>query len=167
MKIYIGIDNGVSGSLAFLAPPECATVFRTPCLKVKDYQKGAKRISRIHFSALRGMIFEELTKASAPDASHGFVLLERPMVNPLKFKASVSALRAHEATLIVLESLGIAYDYIDSRAWQKMFLPGVKGEALKPASLDVARRLFPKTDFGKLKDGDALLIAEYARRKNM
>jgi hypothetical protein len=48
-----------------------------------------------------------------------------------------------------------------------MFLPGVKGEALKSASLDVAKRLFPSTDFGKLKDGDALLIAEYARRKNM
>lgn len=165
MKAYIGIDNGVSGSLACLPTYGTpAAVFKTPVLKVKDYQKAAKRISRIDFVRFRNLISQHVYVFPGDTA---FALLERPMVNPLRFKASVSALRAHEATLVALESLGIAYDYIDSKAWQKMFLPGVKGEALKSASLDVAKRLFPSTDFGKLKDGDALLIAEYARRKNM
>ena len=35
------------------------------------------------------------------------VVLERPMVNPSRFKASKSALRAYEATLIILELISI------------------------------------------------------------
>ena len=79
----------------------------------------------------------------------------------------MSAIRALEATLIALEILEMPYEYIDSKEWQKGLLPeGLKGEALKPASLDVGRRLFPKIDFKGFADADSLLIAEYQRKRN-
>jgi hypothetical protein len=62
----------------------------------------------------------------------------------------------------------LPYRYIDSKSWQKEFLPsGLKGsDELKKASLQVAQRMFPKLDYSKIKDGDGILIAEYARKTN-
>jgi len=80
----------------------------------------------------------------------------------------VSAIRALEATLIVIESLKISLAYIDSKEWQKPLLPnGTKGGAeQKKASLDIGSRMFPqfKEEFKKQKDADGMLIAEYCRR---
>jgi hypothetical protein len=93
--------------------------------------------------------------------------IERPMVNPTRFQATASALRALEATLIILEELKIPYIYVDSKEWQKDLLPKeLKGEELKEASLNIGKRLFPKIDFTGFKDADGLLIAEWGRRKN-
>ena len=63
--------------------------------------------------------------------------IERPMVNPKRFEATVSALRALEATLIVLESLNIGKEYCDSKGWQKALLPyiSVKDKKQYPAKL--------------------------------
>ena len=76
-----------------------------------------------------------------------------------------------EAQLGIIEDLQLAYQIIDSREWQRVFLPeGIKGAAeLKKASLDCGLRLFPKCAdmIQKQKDADALFIAEYARRKNL
>jgi hypothetical protein len=67
-----------------------------------------------------------------------------------------------EATEIVLEELQIPYQFIDSKEWQKVLLPsGLKGDQLKKAALDVAKRLFPKQE---IVNADSLLIAEYCRR---
>ena len=108
-------------------------------------------------------------------------MIERPMVNPCRFTATVSAVRALEATLIVLEALAIPYEYIDSKEWQRELLPkGLwkakltktgrtvqKAESadLKFASIEVAKRLFPNAPTLKVGDADGMLIAEYARRK--
>ena len=48
-----------------------------------------------------------------------YCLLERPMVNPTRFQATASALRALEATLNVVELLKFSYSYCDSKEWQK------------------------------------------------
>jgi hypothetical protein len=89
------------------------------------------------------------------------------MVNPQRFKASTSALRALEATIIVLEELRLPFQYIDSKEWQKEMLPkGIKGSSeLKKASLDIGNRLFPQFKDVKHGDRDGLLMAEYCRRK--
>lgn len=58
-----------------------------------------------------------------PSAKEAFVLLERPMVNPGRFVATGSALRALEATVIVLEQLRLQPPYIDSNEGQKALLP--------------------------------------------
>jgi hypothetical protein len=90
------------------------------------------------------------------------------MVNPSRFVATKSALRALEATLNVVELLGFAYSYCDSKEWQKVLLPkGSHGDQLKSDSKDISKRLFPKHTelIEKHKDGDGILIAEYCRRK--
>ena len=157
--VYIGIDNGVSGAIGILDNENnIALIYDTPVRKELGYQKTkAKFINRIDCPKLKVLL--------QPYGIDCKVFIERPMVNPMRFQASVSAVRALEATLIVLEELKIPYSYIDSKAWQKLLLPPkLKGPELKTASLDVAHRMFPSTDFKKRKDGDALLIAEYCRR---
>ena len=98
-----------------------------------------------------------------------FVLVERPMVNPTRFVATTSALRALEATLITLEMLNLPYQFIDSKEWQRDLLPkGIKGsEELKRASHDIGCRLFPTLNPNYHADFDGLLIAEYGRRKGL
>jgi hypothetical protein len=165
-KIYVGIDNGVSGSIGIVTLHRVVSeLHKTPVRKVLNYTKAKQWLNRINGKELKEIL-------SAPfDVSKAFCLIERPMVDPRRFKAMVSAIRADEATLTILEDLGIPYQYIDSKEWQKALLPsGLKGpEELKPASVEVACRLFPHLEeqIRKHKDGDGILIAEYARRKGL
>lgn len=160
MKTYIGLDNGVSGSVGVLTD-KGPQLFKTPVKNQLSYTKTKQNINRIDVP--------ELILLLQPFASPNTMLwLERPMVNPRRFKATMSAIRALEATLIALEILQMPYEYIDSKEWQKNLLPeGLKGDALKPASLNVGMRLFPSVDFKGFKDADSLLIAEYQRRRDV
>ena len=95
------------------------------------------------------------------------LLMERPLVNPSRFASTASALRCHEAELIMIEVMGIRHMFVDSKEWQKALLPkGCSGEELKKASLDIGNRLFPQFDNIKHPDRDGILIAEYARRNH-
>jgi hypothetical protein len=111
------------------------------------------------------------------------------MINPLRWKASVSAIRCDESTRGVLEALGAKLIYVDSKEWQTPMLPNRKAvtrlgkdatiaekaaqkkltvafaSETKELSLMTAQRLFPSIIFKK--DGDAALIAEWARQNNL
>lgn len=163
-KLYLGIDNGVSGTIGYISD-KFAIIDKTPVMKVQDYTKAKKNISRINVTELTNEI-NTLMSGLQISGSECFALLERPMVNPTRFASTVSAARALEATLNVLELLGIPYAFIDSKEWQKSLLPsGCSGDELKSASYDIGTRLFPGATI-KHPDKDGLLIAEYARRKN-
>lgn len=167
-KVYIGGDNGVTGSWAFIGDGRSYMVL-TPVCKEQSYTKKKGKITRIDWMALETLFVEWLHILE--DSKHVRVFLERPMVNSTRFKASMSALRALEATLIVMERHELSYEYIDSKQWQKVMLPkGCKGtEELKAASKDIGIRLFPehKDIITKRKDADSLLIAEWARREQL
>jgi hypothetical protein len=153
-KSVIGWDNGVTGSIAILNN-ETAKWFPMPVKKCLDYTKKKNWLNRVDVHAVK-KILSEVSK----DCISTLVVIERPMVNPGRWKATMSAIRCLEATLIILEDMQIPYRFIDSREWQKVMLPsGLHKEELKEASNQVARRLFPNLKF---KDGDSLLIAEYA-----
>lgn len=166
MKTYIGIDNGVTGTISILSDDgieHCPT----PIRRELSYTKKKQYITRIDYTELL-VLFSNII-----DEDGIFCLIERPMINPMRWKASMSAIRALETTLIVLEETDIPYQYIDSKEWQNEFLPsGIvknkklkgskKSHLLKKAAVDIAKRLFPKI---KTKDADSLLIAEYAKRK--
>lgn len=158
---YLGIDNGPSGTLGILREGEYA-FFETPVVKVQDYTKAKKQVSRIDQDALRGILASYNT---------GLVkaLIERPLKNPKLFNASWSAAICHEATLIALEEFGIGYEFCDSREWQKVLLPqGTKGSpALKAASADIGSRMYPlcAEKIRKHGDADGLLIATYLSRR--
>lgn len=153
--VKIGIDNGVSGSICIVDKND-VKLYGTPTKKVINYQKRQSNVTRIKVDKLREIL--------EPYKDSGSVVkLERPMVNPGRFTATASALRALEATLIVLEDLGLGYEFVDSKAWQKQFLQeGIKGAAaLKEASKSRGIQMFPKLkkEINKQGDADAIFIA--------
>lgn len=161
--IFIGFDNGVtSNGIGVVSSTGKAKLYKLPIKKELSYTKEAKHISRIDYKGLKALMEDILAAAGLRQIRVG---LERPMVNSTRFNASLSAIRALEATLIAMEELQWPYEYIDSKEWQKAILPkGIKGgDELKKASFDIGKRLFPKLDIKK--DADGLLIAEYMRRR--
>ena len=163
-SLYIGIDNGVTGSIAALSSSgRVAAYFETPVILHANYTKTKAHIHRVDVPTL----LEKLGLLLGHEWDRILCSIERPMVNPGRFKATVSALRCLEATLIVIEKLAIPYQYLDSKEWQKIMLPkGLEKEELKFASDEVCKRLFPEIHLSKSGKGDSLLIAEYMRRKN-
>lgn len=161
-KIYIGIDNGVSGTIGMTNGSK-QKFFHTPVFKSLSYQKTkVKYINRVNVVELQHILQSASERMC-------YAVIERPFVNPKMFNASISAVRALEATLIVLEILKIPFQYIDSKSWQKEMLPkGLKGrDDLKMASRDIIQRMFPSVDLKGFDDGDGLLMAEWARRHSL
>lgn len=164
MKIYIGIDNGTSGSLGIIKGDQ--SVFcKIPSKNGQDYTKKKKNVTRINVVGLHDL-FADHVFASQDGA---MALIERPFVNPKMFNASLSGVRAMEAIITFLEAHSIPFAWIDSKEWQSVLLPqGTKGTPeLKKASMDIGCRLFPmhRALIEKHKDADGILIAEYCRRK--
>jgi len=161
-KTYVGVDNGVTGSIGIICSDGRTAFIETPVFKELSYTKEKQYIQRINTIAIANNF-----------PKNAIVLLERPMVNPRAFTATQSALRALEATLIVLENLGYkrdeSYFYIDSKAWQQEFIASeiIGHDEMKKASMEIGIQLFPNNEsfIRRHKDADGLLIAEYARRK--
>lgn len=170
-KLYIGIDNGVSGSVGAVGNRIETQMFAIPTFMQQNYTKEKKNITRIDTPSMN-RILRRLMRQQGN--SNVLAVMERPMVNPGRFAATQSALRALEATLIVLENLKIPYMYVDSRQWQDGLLPSfgkkkIDSTVLKLESRDIGLRLFPtaQDEIKKQKDADGLLIAEWARRSNL
>lgn len=160
--IIIGVDNGVSGTIGVIDIKEGNDQFLSmPTKSEQNYTKKKGNISRVDHEKLQEFLLQFKDK-------NVFVLLERPMVNPARFAATISAIRALESTLILIEKLQFSYIYIDSKEWQKELLPiGSKGTQLKDDSATIGKRLFPKHSnlITKHGDADGVLIAEFGRRK--
>lgn len=162
MKVYIGIDNGVTGTIGVVGDEIEPKLYKTPVIMEQDYTKKKKNVSRVDCKGFLDIIGQF-------DPKDVRAVIERPMINPTRFTASMSAIRCLEAELILLESLGISHMFIDSKEWQKKLLPqGIKGDdEQKKASFDIGNRLFPQFADFKHKDRDGILIAEWARRNNI
>ena len=170
-KIYIGIDNGVSGSIGIITP-KTSLFFKMPTIKQQDYHKAKHGITRIDTLELKGLLEEYI-----PNGIQGNLVcvgMENPMVNPFRWKASASALRAFEATLTIVESFQVPYHHILAKDWQKdIFGKGYEGDAKKKVKVDTkaislqkAKQFFPKANLGKHPDGDGLLLAYYMKKNN-
>lgn len=162
--IYVGIDNGVTGSIGAVNKDGSFSLFcLTPVFKEQNYTKKKANINRLKVDVFRTIIVK------LSEAGQLRIFIERPMVNPTMFKATLSAVRCLEATLVTLALAGsFPYQYVDSKEWQKIMLPkGTKGTpALKKASVDIGLRLFPDHEdlIRKHKDADSILMAEAMRR---
>lgn len=163
MKLYIGIDNGVSGSIGIIRGDGVALRFlQMPTKKQQDYHKKKSNITRVDTVLLKSLLSPYVDDFNAEI----IIGMENPMVNPHRWKASVSALRAFEATLTVIESLKVPYHHILSKDWQKEFFPKkfTSGDS-KKLSVQKGQQFFPSINIGKHPDYDGLLIAEYLKRK--
>lgn len=157
---YVGIDNGVSGSVALVsANAEPARLFPTPTFTEQNYTKAKGNISRVDHQQFMELLV---------DLDVLIAVVERPMINPARFKASISAARCLESQLIVLEKLQIPYQYVDSKSWQRAMLPH-KTDELKKDSRVMGKRLFPhlSKEIDKQEDADALLMAAWAKRERL
>lgn len=162
-KYYVGIDNGSTGLIAIIKPSGEVYVNNIPVKEELNYTKAKQYVTRIDCVRLKDL----LSRHTGKDRPL-FAVMERPMVNPKRFKQSLSGIRVFEAMLIVIEELEIPFQIIDSRKWQKELLPsGLAGPELKRASLSVGNRLFPQFSTFKHPDRDGLLMAEYARRAGL
>lgn len=161
-KIYIGLDNGTTGTIGIVGDGIQPQLHHTPVKKEQDYTKAKKNVTRLDCMAFKEIIDQ---------FNHNdiFVVCERPMINPTRWTASMTAIRCWEAQLIMLEVLGIPHQFVDSKEWQRVMLPkGIKGSnEQKSASKDIGKRLFPQFADFKHTDMDGLLIAEYARRNKL
>ncbi len=168
-KLYIGIDNGTSGTIGILG--EHNNIFiETPIIKEQSYTKKKEMISRVDINRLYEILMTVMQYEEC-EPSDCMVVMERPLINPQMFKTSISASRTLEAELCVVEMLSMPHMYIDSKQWQREILPqGIKGSPeLKKASKDIGKRLFPihESLIDKHKDADGILIAYWARKNHL
>ena len=161
MDVSIGIDNGPTGSVGILTRDGRSHYEPMPSFTMRDYTKKKQTIERIDRVKLRAILYQYFKPKDDV-----FCNIERPMINPKMFRASIIAARAFESVLLTVEELGIKYDVIDSRIWQNKLLPkGTQGEtALKQESFNLGLKLYPGLAEGIIKqnDADGLLIAHYA-----
>ena len=164
--VYIGIDNGVSGTIGVIYGCNQYDCIKTPVKLEQDYHKTTQNVSRIDRWAFTAFLYKYLHRCN-----NCYAVMERPMINPRFFKATYSASRSVEATLIYIESFatisGLRYKWLDSKEWQKAMLPkGTMAKELKLRSMQIASRSYPNCSelFMKHKDGDGMLMAEYCRK---
>ena len=160
-KIYIGIDNGTSGTIGIILPDGTPQIYHTPVKKEQDYTKNKKLISRLNVLSFRSLFLLH-------DKDDMVFVLERPLINSRFFNTTVIAARCFESELSQIELIGSRHYFIDSKEWQSALLPkGYHGAGLKKASLDIGNRLFPQLSDFRHPDRDGILIAEYARRQQL
>jgi len=161
-RAYIGIDNGVTGSIGIITPTT-TDFFSTPTVTRKKYTKAPAKLRRIDFPRLVTHLQEYTTRYDC------VVALENPYTNKSRINATILAARSHESTLIALEYLGILehngnLKYTTSKEWQKKFLPRVvKGDGLKVASRTLGCCHWPQhcRAIQSQKDADGLFLAAY------
>ena len=162
--MIIGIDNGTTGSIT--AIHDNGVLLFTEKTPIKSRLKWTKQVKHMNVIEMNAMLklFKIAKKANEDPKIICYV--ERPMVNSLRFNASLSAVAAYVLTVEILEMAKVPYEFVDSKTWQKGMLPaGVKGSAaLKKIASEVAIRLFPGYKFPKVV-ADSILIAEYYRRE--
>ena len=186
--VYIAVDNGVTGTVGIIDKQGVGHLFPTPVKTALNYQKTkVKHITRIDVGAFRALLQPFIYKSGSLYHTDNKlpikVAIERPYTSTssdgkgkfrINYDAMMSGMRALEATLIVLESLGLGYEFMDSKDWQKKQLPYISvadkkdyPAKLKQVSREVGMRLYPNIDWSKFKDGDGILIARQLQQNNI
>lgn len=159
-EYYIGIDNGNTGTIGITDKDGSPIMFeKTPVHTVN----GVHRLDHDKFKEILSRY-----------RGKSIALIERPMLNPKRWKASISATRCDESMKVILEQLGIPYEQIDSRQWQHQLFTGVYEHlTTKQASIDLGNQTFPEYKQHKHTDRDGILIAffgathpEFFERRN-
>jgi hypothetical protein len=154
--ITIGIDNGSTGSVGIVGWGN-PVFFDAPSKEAVHYAKAGKIYNRVDVAELCA----ELRRVPHPVTAY----IERPFTgSPMMIHTALLSARAHEATQVALELVGIGYQTIDSKEWQAALLPGVKGSPnLKKASRLKGIQLYPHlaTYINQHGDADGLLIAHH------
>jgi len=166
--VFIGIDNGPSGSIGIIEYSsrglrKSVLFMKTPTYMMQDYTKAKKRISQLDVRVL----YKLLKKYKGWNVN---IAMERPLVNPMRFVATIVGVRIHQQYIDLCNRLRFPIPIsLDSKEWQKKLLPtGTTGEELKKRSREIGNRMFgTRVSSVKHPDCDGILIAEYCRRQAM
>jgi hypothetical protein len=180
---FIGIDNGVSGTMGVIYPSGEYHMIHTPVKNKLHWTKVEQRVNRVDHVKFKSLLKKVLKKSK----TNLKIYIERPFSNAMRYKAAISAARCHEAMEVIFEQLKIPYEILDSKNWQDVLLPKLNTKRkkqkvdpntgkkkrhtrsdtdLKKLSLEVGKRLFPKIKI-KHADYDGILIAEYGKRTSI
>lgn len=181
VKLVIGLDNGATGTVCSIIPEmKYIDFIQTPSIVSLDYPKDLQYISRIDINELSKWIKKKIKKAKKfyNQPIKMIVVMQRPMVNPQRFKQSGNALRALEATIIMLQSLQIDYVIIDSKKWQHYFfgkntmILDLKAQSMKKGlqilnnyKIRVKDKELMSDIIKKHGDADGMLICQFAVEK--
>lgn len=171
----IGVDPGLQGGLALLRGDDVPVVIPMPIVRGG---KGAR--DQYDVDSLRARL---AVWSSGPRPR---VVIERLQPLPGKFKrkggkevkaggtiANYNRGLAQGLLVGICSTLGISYELVSPRTWQREMLAGTSGADTKQRSILAAGRLFPGVSLRptersrKASDGmaDALLIAAYGQRR--
>ena len=158
-------DNGTTGTIGWRYGCTTNEMIEVPVKKRASFHKSPRSTTVIDIDALETALRDMLDRAKVKP-SDVIAYRERPMINPKRWQASMSASRADEAETIVLERMGIEYHYVDSKAWQRHILPssgkkGTTSDILKAESKDIGCKMFKhlSTIINKHGDADGILGA--------
>lgn len=162
-KTVIFIDNGNTGSMGWYG--EAGAGFCMVPVKTRmSHHVKPHKVKAVDGHALSCIISDIIKETGGGEGV--IVCRERPMINPKRWKASLSASRSDEAETIALEAAGVPFIYVDSKTWQHGTLPssgakGVTSSTLKAESMAEGLRLFPEFSalIKKHKDADGILGA--------
>lgn len=149
MTIYIGIDPGKTGAVAFLSSPNVARVEDLPWIgKDLDIQQIKRWLEEVRSRDFCVACLEYQQAFPGQGAVSAYTLGE-----------GVGQLKG------LLLGMGIAFEEVRPAKWKTAL--SIPAKATKDISMMAARRLFPEAELGRKKDhgrSEALLIAEYRRR---
>jgi hypothetical protein len=163
-KLYLGIDNGISGALALIDSD--SKVAWTMPMPIEKRGKTSEVAVRCLYDELQGLSLD----------NNVTVVYEGPAKHSKGVLALTSTHECFGCVRTVLALLGLRTHIITQpRTWQKEFWNSVAGYDTKAESVRMAKMLWPEQDFlrtpkCKTPDNgitDALLIAEYGRRKGL
>lgn len=164
MKVYIGIDNGVSGGLAAISAISGTIISMTPMPTLV-----ARQGNEVDILAVWKWV--QPIEASREKIT---IIIEEPGGSK-SAKAATSMAGSFHALRAMCALARIRWHRVTPQIWQKVMLPGCKAGDTKPRALTVARSLWPDeaflaTDRSKVPhEGliDAALIGEYGRQKQL
>lgn len=153
-KVYIGVDPGASGGLARLEA-EVQEGHAMPATE-RDIWDWFDRA--VTWTSVNGGCFAVIEKVQ------GYIGSGQPGSSMFKFGQNYGFLRG------CLVGTGVPFEEVTPQAWQKgLGIPGRKRNETKTAWKNrlkaKAQQLFPKEKV-TLATADALLIAEFCRRKH-
>ncbi len=162
--IYVGIDPGITGAIALIAPDGSARVKDMPIITIEKKTK-TKKGNVAHKRMIDKQALVTILKTLVGFEVH--IFLEQVGVMP--GEGSVGAFSFGKGCGIIegaIAALGLPLTMVTPMAWKKVMVTG-KGGRDKNVSRLRCQELFPQVDCHlKKHDGraEAVLIAEYGRR---
>ena len=178
IQLVIGLDNGATGTICAIIPQfKYLDFIQTPSIISLDYPKDIQYINRVDTEKITKWIKKNIKKAKKfyKTEIKSIIIMQRPMVNPQRFKQSGHALRAFEATIIALQKLKLDYVIIDSKKWQHYFfgkntmLLDLKAQSMKKGLQNLNNYQIKKKNKEQMSDiikkhgdADGMLICQFA-----